>query len=428
MIAVGIIFLSSFFILSLTMPIIQDDQRPDLITQKISEAYFQRSNQTLSYSFDISPLLQASDLLSEIRNTCSKYHFSVQSFEHQLLDISLWYDKNTSRPINTNFSRLSTDIDLIRINLDKFTNHVGTGKCKLLPNITRNIYKFNSAVILFSKSNFSLFHELISKEQFHTDVQKTIYNKNKDSSILPFDLNENFQNFFKFSRTEKVTNANILSLVFNIPLFSKTKQNINQIIPKPIIYKNSPYILKPNSTIMLVDTGRLVLHSNESVNESCKTALNKTFCDFPEFYEEKNFLSYDYNDFFYNFRIEHFERLPRRNIVTRIKNDFYFTVITPFDLLISCPHTEFSVRVTKSSKIMNNTECTLKSLFFEFEPKDNGNEYMILITDLLTNNEEIWENEEYGESNQKGHIYLLYFILICILIIITITTFTNLTF
>lgn len=131
--------------------------------------------------------------------------------------------------------------------------------------------------------------------------------------------------------------------------------------------------------------------------------FNETFCTF-----DKNQSPETGKKFFREFFSGNFEKVPRRNFATKIKNNFYFTVFSPFDMVVTCPNSEFSIRLTKSSKILNNTECILRSLFFDFKPQENTKEYMILSSGLMTNSEEIWNYDEHMDPAQAKTIYILY--------------------
>lgn len=83
---IGTIIFISLIVLSYTMPIIQDDQSPEIITEKTSEAYFQYDTKILSYSFNLSSLIQISNsfytkLKNYALNTHSPYNFSNTKYQ-----------------------------------------------------------------------------------------------------------------------------------------------------------------------------------------------------------------------------------------------------------------------------------------------------------------------------------------------------------
>lgn len=420
--AAGLIIFLSFITFSFGIPIIQDDSQTELLPENTAQAYLYLADKSMTYCFDFTPIIQVTDLLEWIRLNCAKYPLASQAVYHQILDVDLWSDKKLEKPIQTDFLRTSSNLGLIHIYVDKFVKHVGIDKCRMLPNITQGIYDFNTEIIALSKRNFSLLHNLITREQFQYDVKRIIYDQSANSSTLPFDLDENFDNFLKLAKIRIESYKNFLYLTFQVPAFSKQRQNIYQVYPKPIVYQNMPYILKPNHTRFLNYANRSVLLPNDAIDRCCVEIMRNNFCDFFGFM--KDHISDDKRDFFERFPKEYFEKLPRRNVATKVRNDFYFTVFSPFDLAVTCSSSEFVIRVVKSSKILNNTDCVLKSLFFEFDPANSNDSYAMIVSELTTNTEDMW-NEGFDKSPQLSAIHIMYCLILCFAIIAAILSFLN---
>lgn len=407
------------------MPIIQNDTPFGIATEKISEAYVQQSIKTLSYSFDLSPLIQASHLFNEINDTCSTLQYPLMSLELQLMDIQLWNsskseDDNTSQ---TFFRPLSSS-KLLEISMHKFTSHIGRSKCKLLPNITENIYDMNSELIPLSKANFSTFYSLITKSQLITDIKTVISEELLSNCTLPFDFNENFDNFFEHTTFKFGIHEQFLKISFKIPIFTKNKQNVYKIVSITKTFHGLPYVLRSNFSLLINDTEKFILFGNETFKKFCPWILQARFCHVPEHkngeehpFEVSSFFPQDVQDKFFVIR------LPKQNTATKIGNNFYFSVFSPFDLHVFCPQSNYSIHITKSIKIENNTVCALKTPFFKFIPSiyDNG---FVHVTKWLNESKET-EGARMNGKSIAPFIYIIIFIFLGFIIIIIITLIRN---
>lgn len=263
----GLVIFLSLIISIFGIPIIQDDSQTELVPEKAAEAYFHVANKSMTYCFDLSPIAKITDLLEVIRVSCFKYPLNVQSIHRQILNVDLWSNKEAEKPAQTDFFRTSSNLELTRIYVDKFINHIGTSKCKILPNISQSIYNFNNEMIMLTKQNFSHLHNLITREQFHRDVKQVILDRSNNSLTLPFDLNENFESILKGAEAKVRSYEGFLYLTFEIPAFSKPKRSIYKVHPKPIMFQNTPYILKPNYTVLINDANRSVLLHNDAMDQ-----------------------------------------------------------------------------------------------------------------------------------------------------------------
>lgn len=414
--AAGLIILFSLITFSFGLPIVQEDSQMELLPEKVAEAYFLLTNRSITYRFDFSPVTQVADLLGVIRFNCSKYPLASQALYHQILDVDLWADKRTGQA-QVDSSGTSSDLEQIGINIDKFIKHTGTSKCKLLPNITRSFHNLNNEMIALTRRNFSSFHNLISREQFHYDVKRIIYDQNINSSTLPFDFEKNFSNFVELAGVKIESYGNSLYLTFQIPAFSKQKRSIYRVYPKPIVFRGTPYILKPNYTLLINKANESVLLPVDAMERFCREIMQEKFCDFPVLENGDDAELRNLIDKF----PKYFDRLPRRNVATKVHDDFYLTVFYPFDLAIICPSSQFSIRVTRSSKILNGTDCTFKSLFFEFSPTINDS-YLMIVSGLTSNSEEVW-GEVFEESSQLSAVRMMFILAVCFIIMGAILSF-----
>lgn len=391
------------------IPTIQDDTPFGITAEKNSEAYVEQNNKTLSYSFDISPLVQASYLLNEVNNICNKQPISIQSFELQIMDIGLWNHSKFEDTFNHTFYRPLSNIESLEINVNTFINHIGLGKCKLLPNISKNIYDINSDLIPLSKSNFSSIYNLISKSQLITDIKKVITGKLLENCTLQFDFDTNLSKFFESTTFKFGTHQNFLRLSFQIPIYTKKKQNVYKISSIPRKFYGAHYILRSHFSLLINDTEKLILFNNETFEKFCPCILESRFCRIPNkddkdkhSFEVSSSFPLDVQDKFFIIK------LPKQNTATKIGDNFYFSVFSPFELHVFCQQSNYSVFITKSVKIENNTACALKTPFFEFTPfiHDNG---FVHITKWFNESKETLATKRNGESTTL-YIYILCFI------------------
>lgn len=252
------------------------------------------------------------------------------------------------------------------------------------------------------------------------DIKETISQEILNKSTLQFDFNENFNQFFEFTSFKFGTYNNSVKISFEIAIFTKNKHDVYQIFSKPVMFQNSPYILRSNFSFLINGTRKMILFNNETFNEFCPWISESRFCQISKNSGGRGQPLVVSHFFPRGVRGKFFVRLPRQNIVTKIGDNFYFTVFSPFELHVICGNTNYSVRVTKSSKIENNTECALKTSFFEHQPIDRDNEYHLHIAKLYNDSEETAEVGERGESTMLTTDIII-FLLVCFAVLVIIT-------
>lgn len=84
-----------------------------------------------------------------------------------------------------------------------------------------------------------------------------------------------------------------------------------------------------------------------------------------------------------------FDRRPLQNIATQIKSDVYFLIINPLSINIICNGSVQTIRMFKSSKILNNT-CLINSTFYSFD-KNSTRDYGIYFANATTHSNQKYE-------------------------------------
>lgn len=197
-------------------------------------------------------------------------------------------------------------------------------------------------------------------------------------------------------------------MTIKIPLFAHSK--LSKVYLKPILNNNIPYILSSQTEYLI--EGQFGPNYFSDLNQNCFYTNKKLFCKKPT--SQNNCDNQYVAQSSKKFDEKCFTRLPLRNTVTQIKNDIYFLIIEPMTINISCYESNYSIKISQSSKILNNT-CQINSTFFTFDPNsvsDNG----IFFSDSTDNLNE-WNL--YNKIEQKTIIQIYcFFTFLCFYLII----------
>lgn len=131
---------------------------------------------------------------------------------------------------------------------------------------------------------------------------------------------------------------------------------------KPVIWNNNAYLFNTTHRYAIVNSKQTVLYTEEEYRKNCFEALESVYCKTS--LQEMNDC---FNKIIHNkFERECFIRLKNQNMITQIGEELYFTVFSPFDIIINRNSVEQTVHINESSKIVEKIRYNITTPFFNF--------------------------------------------------------------
>lgn len=148
---------------------------------------------------------------------------------------------------------------------------------------------------------------------------------------------------------------NIVSINLEIPFFERNKTGLYSVNVKPVIWKNNAYLFNTSYDYALINTNRTILYSREEYSKNCFQIMNAIYCK--TFKQNKNEC---FNLITHNrFQKKCFIKLKNKNMITRIEKELYFTVFTPFDVLITENNSTSKLHINQTSKITDTKKYNI---------------------------------------------------------------------
>lgn len=281
--------------------------------------------------------------------------------------------------------------------------------CKTLNSLTNSFIQMNRELNNLAELNITTINNIILPNQ----TIKTIKSMLGNTYALPYELNYlNFDQFlaninFKFYHSNYT-----ITLAFEIPFYIKTL--LYSIFPKPILIKDTPYILNTKEKYAAIVHHKPIFFNETNFFEFCFFKANTFFCMKPNNNRncEKDIVLYTKT------RKQCLTKLPKRNIITRIKDTIYLTVFKPIIFQVKFPTNTYFIKIINHSIFTNEHNCQLKSSSYNFNSDNFTTSYELHISDIP-------DNHDFLFSKHNDLIYFnLYLTLSYLIFIITLHLLT----
>lgn len=313
---------------------------------------------------DLSIIHEIKSNFKYINETCNSSNL-LQYLHKNLFSTDMKWNKNKNDQIpDRNLIFLEPyNIKILKSDYLNFKNRNTTKlKCELLSSLTAQLHMLNNEFDGLEKHDYATLSNIVPMEKI---LQHTFNYTSTTNLTNALNFSHWFNtNFFKYTKITLTIGSNHAFLTIKIPLFITS--TLYQIYPKPIFYNNFPYIFNTQSKFLV--GGQMSLNYFSNLSENCFYANNKTFCRKPKVQTDCDSLYIGHSTD--KFDKNCFSRLKFENTVTRVQNNIYFLIFEPMTINMTCHGMDQSVRITQSSKILNN-DCFIRSSFFEINPNSS---------------------------------------------------------
>lgn len=353
------------------LEISDEDEQAGILIKPFNTINIQESTTHLAYTFDVSSVKhilnwhnQIETVYSTIKTICNQRHTLVTPFEIEV-ENAHWLK---SKPLTKNIT------DLKNINMTLFHDAVlkaninlfneardEPDECLYMIKIMRNFREMNEILNNLTKLDLSALETIISNEHLLMDIKSLLRGLLKNNAIFPFDFSINFKrNFLKYTKFTFGYDNFTVTLMFTIPIYKSA--NVYKMYPKPIVQHSTPRILQTQQKYVVSLNNRYIFFDEITYETNCILLSNMRFCTEPD---AEHACEIDVlNKIYSNFNC--FKELPTENIIAQIEEETHFTIFTPMIIHITCKNTNFSLRLVKNLKIINDDMCSINTTFFEF--------------------------------------------------------------
>lgn len=243
-----------------------------------------------------------------------------------------------------------------------------------------------------------------------------VLNYYRDDFTTPYDEKMFNSEFWKYVRSNmqyenEPYSGHSISIEFNLPLFGLNPVDLFIVRPKPIIYLNKTYLYNTTLRYAVIDSKSPVLYSEDEYFQNCLRTEDKTqiFCEPVELNANACF-NLVFNNGQQKFDPKCFMRLKKRNMITQLGKNIFFTVFTPINLWISKGSFGYPFRVVKSSKIIEEIDYNISSTLFSFNTNAEGKYEIFFEKDVLE--KDLFFTFNFEESFGRTFLVLISIILI----------------
>lgn len=330
---------------------IETDNSPNgIIFNAFEDIYLQNKTVKVFYSLDVSIINTVWQRISKTIANCGKNvkqelkwfrEFETDGFKPQTnITNEDYYMIDALKMENEN---LWEDLDL-------------PNSCFRITNITRAMTGLIIKLNKMRNMDTNSILEVVPISKLVRDIKKSTNFVRRKKLTLPFEYNYWFiYNLLNHSKFSFARAGNTIQFGFEIPIYRKI--TLIKAYSKPTIINNIPYKYRLN-TIYL--SPNRVFYSESSRRNNCFQSKNmkKTFCGKSNHAELCN---YNYQA---HKKIEDnkcFEKLPKSNYLVQIGSNFFFTIMDPLTLNITCVNeTKKEIHLTQASNILNVSGCSLQ--------------------------------------------------------------------
>lgn len=362
---------------SIQLEIHPDNTKNGLIFIPSNTINLKENDKIFQYKFNVSALQQILMQETELKNYCPLNTSFITPLEVEIEYNVKWNNFNPvpkNKSLNAKIIYMNFFYNNILLNYIEKLDLKQGNICENMNRLTHYFNKMNNELNKLSNSNTTSIEEVLSLN----DIANEIDNFLKSSSVyvLPFNLISNHvfdtEEFFKQTNFNFYYENYIVTLEFEIPIFRRS--NLFSVYMKPIIRKNTPYLMHTDIKYAAFSSNRPIFYTNNSFANYCFYKLNTFYCKRPN---DEDQYACETQMFSSKIRKTCLERLPRKNMITQIQDTLYCNVFESMILRVNCNDIEYLLRVSNHSKITNKFNCFINNSFYEYNPENQSNKYEI---------------------------------------------------
>lgn len=355
--------------------------QPDLglngvVLQPFQKAHSQANSQFLSYNFNVSILRYINEHRDFIESVCPQ---KISILKHY--DSSLKFKWNT--PVQGENRGVS--VSFFPNNLSKLNDKIkmlAMSNCDAVEDIIIEIYKLNDKLNEMANSNFASVSYFVPVEMIQDNIWYII-EQNREKSSIPLNKRAIIFEILRYATFRLYYKNDIISIELEIPFFKQQMSDLYTINVKPFIWGGNAYLFDTSDKYAMIDSNQILLYTEDEYQENCFKALEIVYCK--TITQSKNNC---FNKIIHNkFDKECLIRLKNQNLITQIGRELYFTVFSPFNIMINKNAVAHTLHINESSKIIENLKYNLSTPFFNFT--SNGKERYEIFYQNRTNEVEM---------------------------------------
>lgn len=364
---------------------VQDDNfKPENCLVKDSTIFIHNSTKYLLYRLNIYTLSYIVNSHKSLLEPCPHNSPILNSLSREIEQNMRW---NVPVPLNNkNFSYMhlkafTPDLDReLEANVNEFNLNTNiNASCQTLIKVTSNFKKLNTALNRLHNRNSTAILEIIPANEFKRDIYDMLEHSLKRKLESNFDFkNDLWPSFFDFSRFSFFNDNYNVSLLFEIPLYSRN--TLFKLHLKPILINEKPHILNTFQKYMVnINNKKLMFFNDITINQLCTLFPKGRFC-----YHSRG--NWNCEIEFVNglYSKECLDELPITNIITQRDDMTYLMIFNPIEINGHCGSTKYHATIRTNVKIKNNEKCSWSTqvpkftydylkpkngVFFEYEDK-----------------------------------------------------------
>lgn len=372
---------------TLPFEITNDDISTGIVFQNFSSAHIFGTNKHLYFKYNVTSVRKLFSWSKIMLKNCLTNSSKIHNLEFEIEENIQWnLYKPEPKTESENALKIYNELyfDTILSNfMNEFDENIDN--CKTLDSLTYNFSQMNRELNNLAKLNISAVGEIIMLEKMVDIIHSMLGNK----YTLSYDLNyANVEKFLEILEFNFYYANYTITLAFDVPVYSKTL--IYQIYPKPILIKNTPYILQTNEKYAAIIDNIPIFYNKNNFLELCFFKTNSFFCIKPHenWKCERNLVLKNKP------RKNCLQRLPKNNIITRIRETIYLTVFRPIIFQVNCTKSTYFIKIIDHSTLTNEQNCQLKSSIYEYNSEKINTQYDLQISNEPDINDFLFTNQD----------------------------------
>lgn len=358
-----------FFILpifSTQINIYNDDDPKGLEFVELNSVYVHEITKHLYYTYNLTSIQR---LFSWNRMMAMNCYMNVTKLSALEIEIerNVKWRTNRPEPKTENVTRINETLYPDRILsavIDKFDQNIDN--CETLDTLTKSFARMNQELNNLARLNTTEIDKIVLPEKTVDIINSML----EDKYSLPYTLNyTNAKEFLRHSEFDFFSENDQITLAFKIPMYTKTL--LYKIYPKPILKKDTPHILLSNEKYAIFINQIPIFYNKNNFYELCYVRANTHYCAKPvgSWKCEREMTNST------KYRKSCLEKLPKQNIITRIKDTIFLTIVKPIQILVDCKSSKYLIITRNNSMLTIEQNCQLNSSSYVYNPNEQNNLY-----------------------------------------------------
>lgn len=413
MITIIILLCLTSMIKSIT--ILPDNVMNGVVFQPFKQIRFQEGSTYLTYKLNMSIFKTILNKEHEINKRCPE----------EFLQFNKMRETWNSNWIETQYIKRNTDEHKIETEelsiLKTYMQHFPIKGCS-------NLYKIESLFLEIEEQyreiktlSFDIILKLINVERLMRDTKRKALELHINFTT-PISFSKLFiKDFMSIVKPTYSFFENTIYITFEIPFFIQKDITLFTVHPKPFIHENEFYMIETNLKYAIVETYTQYLYTQKSYKNNCFKVSNIHYCK-DNYLEQRSPCENEYilsdEKLFRKktFNETCFTKLQKKNKITQIGKQLYFSIINPMNIYITHNKIDYIITLNSSAKIIEEIDYFLRTPFFQYNPIDESR-YQIFEANEKEHKEIVFNFEVEHKSNTPLAIVLVITLIILSILI-----------